>query len=64
MLIRTPKNWIRTIFCVMEIMTKNCVPRGLLHVGRGDSAGVRPVVARRQVPDRDIPAPAKASLFQ
>jgi hypothetical protein len=32
-------------------------------VGRGDGAGVRPVVARRQVPDRDIPAPAKASLF-
>ncbi len=33
-------------------------------MGRGDGAGVRPVVARRQVPDRDIPAPAKASLFQ
>ncbi len=33
-------------------------------MGRSDSAGVGPVVTRRQVSDRDIPAPAKASLFQ
>jgi hypothetical protein len=33
-------------------------------VGRGDGTGVRSIVARRQVLDRDIPASAKASHFK
>ncbi len=33
-------------------------------MGRSDGTGVGPVVARRQVPDRDVPAPAKASHYK